>query len=247
MLKNLFLLLLMCLSIGCGAGKIQQLEDENRKLRSELTDLRSIQAQQSTDISEIKNQLRSISGNVEEIQHVSIGKTKELEASIIQLKSRVPPPAGVPEDLLNQDDDKIAAIQGESADLYRKALSELRTGDFDAAKASLSQFIEANPGTAFTDNAIFWLGVVYEKLGQNDRAIISYSEVFQKYPAEDMVAPALFNLSEAFGKLGSKSDQIVTLQKLVDEHKATPYAQKGLERLKQLQPGGTKKATGSKR
>lgn len=243
MIRNLFLLALIILTTSCGSARMQQLEEDNRRFKNEISDIRGLQAQQSSSINEIRAQIRSVSGNVEEIQHVSIGKTKELEASISQLKSRVPPPAGVPEDLLNQDDDKIAAIKGDSADLYRKALGEVRTGDFEGAKTDLSQFIEANPGTAFTDNAIFWLGIVYEKLGQTDRAIISYSEVFQKYPAEDMVPAALYHLSEAFLKLGSKGDAIITLQKLVDEHASSPLAEVGAEKLRQLQGSAAPKKT----
>ncbi len=242
MLRNLYFLTLIFLTTSCGTERIQQLEDDTRHLKSEIADIRSLQAQQSSHINEIRSQIRNISGNVEEIQHVSIGKTKELEASISQLKSRVPPPAGVPEDLLNQDDDRIAAIKGESADLYRDALGEVRAGNFESAKTKLSQFIEANPGTAFTDNAIFWLGIVYEKLGQADRAIISYSEVFQKYPAEDMVPAALYHLSDAFLKIGSKSDAVVTLQKLIEEHPNSPMAAAGVEKLKQLQPQAVKRS-----
>lgn len=247
MSRNLFFLTLIFLATSCSNERVLQLEEETRNLKKEVADIRSLQAQQSSSLNEVKSQIRSISGNVEEIQHVSIGKTRELEASISQLKSRVPPPAGVPEDLLNQDDDRIVAIKGESADLYRNALAEVRTGNFEAAKTKLSQFIEANPGTAFTDNAIFWLGIVYEKLGQVDRAIISYSEVFQKYPAEDMVPAALYHLAEAFLKLGSKSDAIVTLQKLIEEHPNSSMASAGIEKLRQLQPQAARRSLNQKK
>ena len=229
--------------VGCSAGKVEQLEVQVRELKSNLTDLRTLQAQQSSDLNSIRAELRQFSGRMEEIQHVSVGKTQELEQTITQLKSRVPPPAGVPEDLLNQDEERIASTPGAAADLYRKSLQQIRTGDFDGALRGLTQFIQENPGTAFTDNALFWQGIAAEKQGQYDRAIVSYSEVFQKYPAEDMVPAALFSLAEAFDKLGSKSDAVLTLQKLVDEHPRSPYASKGRARLMELQgpPAGSRR------
>ena len=99
-----------------------------------------------------------------------------------------------------------------------------------------NEFIQGNPGTAFTDNALFWTGVCYDKLGQFDRAIGSYSDVFQRYPAEDFVAPSLYRLAETFLKMDSKSEATLTLQKLVDEHKGTVWAQRGQELLTSIAP-----------
>jgi TolA-binding protein len=222
---------------ACAGNKVEQLDQESKSLKNDLTDLRTLQAQHSSAINEIRTQLRELSGKIEEIQHTSVGKTEELEQTISQLKSRVPPPAGVPEELLNQDEERIASLSGAAADDYKKSLSLIRTGDFEGAKQAFTGFIERNPGTAFTDNGLFWLGIAYDKLGQYDRAVGSFSEVFQKYPAEDMVAPALFFLSEALVKMGSKSDAVLTLQKLVDEHTSSQYGVRGKARLQELQGG----------
>ncbi len=222
---------------GCADARVEKLEQTVRAMKTDLADLRTLQAEHGTAINEMRNELRSVTGKVEEVQHVSVGKTQELEQTITRLQSRVPPPAGVPEELLNQDDEKIAPLTGGSADLYRQALAQIRTGDFEGAKASLQKFITDNPGTAFTDNALFWLGIVEDRMGANDRAVVNFSEVFQKYPAEDMVPPALYYLAESFAKMGSKQDAVLTLQKLVDEHPKSPFAARGRERLQELQPG----------
>jgi len=235
----LFGILFLGLLSACSGNKVEQLDQESKSLKNDLNDLRTLQAQHSSAINEIRTQLRELSGKIEEIQHTSVGKTEELEQTISQLKSRVPPPAGVPEELLNQDEERIASLSGPAADEYKKSLSLIRTGDFEGAKNAFNGFIEKNPGTAFTDNGLFWLGIAYDKLGQYDRAVGSFSEVFQKYPAEDMVAPALFFLSEALLKMGSKSDAILTLQKLVDEHASAPYGVRGKQRLQELQGGSS--------
>lgn len=224
-------------AVGCSGNKIEQLDQEVKRLKTDLIDLRQIQAQQSSDLSQVKTELRQLTGTMEEVQHVSVGKTRELEETLSRLKTRVPPPPGVPEDLLAQDEEKIAALTGPAADMFRNLLNLMRTGDFQAAQSGFQSFVEQNPNTAFTDNGLFWQGVANERLGRTDQAIVAYSEVFQKYPAEDMVAPALYFLAESFLKGGSKNEAVLTLQKLVEEHGRTTYGAKGKARLAELQGG----------
>lgn len=221
---------------ACSDSRIAQLEETTKKLKSEIADIRALQADQTSNLRSLSTELHSLTGKVEEVQHVSTGKTQELEQTITQLKSRVPPPAGVPEDLLNADDEKISQNSGPAADLYKQALQQLRTGDFENAKGTLATFVSQNPGTAFTDNALFWLGISCQKLGKYDQSVSFFSDVFQKYPAEDFVSPALFYLSDSLLKLGNKQDAILTLQKLIDEHPNDSITPKARAFLQELQP-----------
>ena len=123
---------------------------------------------------------------------------------------------------------------GPSADQYKGALARLRGGDFEGAKGAFSAFIEQNPGTAFTDNGLFWLGICYSKLGQYDRAIVSFSDVFQSYPAEDMVPASLYYLAETFVKTNSHDDAILTLEKLREDHPKSKFAAKARKRIAEI-------------
>ncbi len=203
-------------------------------LRQELDDLRSVQAEQSTGIAQLRTELRELSGKVEELQFQNKNKTAELERSLRTVSSRVPPPPGVPEDLLNADEQAIAPTTGPAADSYRQALQQVRTGEFDGARQTLQAFIDANPETAFTDNALFWLGITFERQNQLDRAVVAYGDVFKRFPAEDMVPPALFHLGEAFVQMGSFENALVTFQKLVDEHPRSQYVVQAKARIKEL-------------
>ncbi len=221
---------------ACSDGRITQLEETTRKLKTEIADIRALQAEQTTSLRQIGSEMRSLTGRVEEVQHVSTGKTQELEQTITKLKSRVPPPAGVPEDLLNADDERIAANSGPAAEQYKLALQQIRTGDLESANQTLTSFITSNPGTAFTDNALFWLGITYQKLGKYDQAVGAFSDVFGKYPAEDFVPPSLFYLADTFVKTGAKQDAVLTLQKLLDEHPSSIVTPRAKALLSELQP-----------
>jgi TolA-binding protein len=232
-LRSLSSIIIVCgLISGCADGKkVRMLRTE---LESEVRDLRSVQAEHTASLNQIRSEMRQISGQIEELQYLSQGKARELEKTIQQLGSRVPPPPGVPEDLLSADQERIAQVSGDAADTFRTALNQMRSGDFEGAKSNLDNFILANPGTAFTDNALFWLGIAHMKSGQYDRAIVSLSDVFQTYPAEDMVAPSLFFLSEVFEKSRSNEDAMLTLEKLIDEHPKSVYAAKAKAKLRNL-------------
>lgn len=228
---------------GCASGKIDQLDDTVSALKKELQEVRSIQAEHTASINEIRAQVGQLSGAVEETQHLAKGRTEELERTLESVSSRVPPPAGVPEELLNRDDESISRIQSPAAATYRSALQLLRRGDFERSLGGFTSFISENPGTAYTDNALFWSGVCYEKMGQLDRAVGAYSDVFQRFPAEDFVPISLLRLGETFAGLGQKQEAAAALQKLIDEHPRASEAVRARELLAQLQPakGGKKR------
>jgi tol-pal system protein YbgF len=228
---------LLCLALMSAVGCSKRIDDLEQRTDAAIAELRNIQAEHTAALSEVRSDVRTLSGKVEEIQYVSVGKTRELEKSLLRLGTRVPPPPGVPEDLLSQDEEAIARLSGAGAEGYRQALAQLRSGDLEEARKAFSRFVEQNPGTAFTDNALFWLGICFTKLGQYDRAVVAFSDVYQKYPAEDMVPAALFYLSEALVKAGSVKDAELSLQKLIDEHAKSSFAAKARMRLAELRKG----------
>lgn len=214
---------------GCAGGgsKLQSLEDS-------LSDLRALQAKQSAKVDELQLEIDKIKGSLDEIEFAVLGKTKELEQRLKRFGSRVPPPEGVPADLLNQDQERIARNTGEAAETFARALELLRAGDFPGAQELFQTFVDANPDTAFSDNALFWIGISLEKQGLYDRAVVAYSEVFQRFPAEDRVPAALFHLGGAFHKMDSVEEAKLTYQKLIDEHPRSSYAAKAKEELASL-------------
>jgi tol-pal system protein YbgF len=231
--RILSLIVVSSISTGCASGKIAQLEEDLQNLRGQLTEIRSIQAENTSGLNEIRSQVSQLSGKVDETQHLAKGKTEELERTLELVSSRVPPPAGVPEDLLNLDDERISRINSAPAQLYRQALQALRAGQFVQSRTLFETFIGQNPGTAFTDNALFWSGVSFEKTNELDRAIGAYGDVYQRFPAEDFAPVALFRLADLFDKNGSGNDARVAFQKLVDDYPRSVEAGRAREILNQ--------------
>ncbi len=229
-------LLLAVLSTGCAGARIDDLE---QRMNSELRQMREEIAGQNNQIEELRSQLGKVTGRVEEVQHVAVGRTSELEQNLQRVSSRMPPPPPVPEDLLNLDESSISRQNGPAAELFLGGLKQLRSGDFSGARDTFSRFVDENPSTAFTDNGYFWQGISYEGLGQLDRAVAAYSLGFQKFPAEDRVPASLYKLGDVFDQLNQKKDALLTFEKLVEEHPSSDYAAKARARLSALRPTRT--------
>jgi len=224
--KFIHLSILTASVVGCSSGV--------RVVQEDVRDLRTISAEHTAELGQVREQLRIISGQIEELQFQSVGKTKELEKSLARLGSRVPPPASVPQKLLEEDDEKISRISGESAQLFASGLKKLRVGAFEEAIGDFSRFISENPETSFSDNSLFWLGIAYESTGKYEDAIASYSNAFQRFPAEDRAAISIFRLGKVFAKLGSASDAKLAFQKLIDDYPKSTYVAEAKAALKKL-------------
>jgi tol-pal system protein YbgF len=253
LVRKINCLLLILAAASCSDSRIDQLE---LRVTNELRQMRSEIADQNNQIEELRGEIGSVTGKVEEVQHTASGKTEQLAETLKRMSSRVPPPAPVPEELLNIDEQLISRQEGAAADVFASGLRQLREGEFGNARDTFLRFAEENPDTAFTDNAYFWQGIAFEGLNQYDRAVAAFSLGFQRFPAEDRVPANLFYLAEVFEQMGQKKDAELTYEKLLDEHPKSDFAERAKKRLDVLRPPTSKApaakpmakaATGSKK
>ncbi|MDR2338222.1 MAG: tetratricopeptide repeat protein [Deltaproteobacteria bacterium] len=222
--SDFLILFLLFLQVSCSG--------QTNELNTNLGQLRTVQAEMTTKISDLQSNIDLLTGRVEELEYKLRGQTEQIERKLDFVSSRVPPPEGVPEDLLNSDEEALKLNTGQSATSYKVGLSQIRTGDFEAARQTFLVFIENNPNTAYTDNALFWTGITWELIDNYDRAIVAYNDAYQKFPAEDYAPVAIYQISECFRKMNDTNNMRLMLQKLIDEYPKSKYASLVRERLK---------------
>lgn len=232
MTRNLLLLSLISLCACAQAVPSRRLNQE--PTASDLQEIRALQAEHTTTLESLRTELRELQGRVDELEYRGEGRVKELESTIKRVSSRVPAPAGIPEDILRSDEEQIVKNTGPAAELYQAGLQSIRTGDFQTAIEMFSKFVTENPDTTFSDNALYWKGLCFERVGEYDRAIVALSEVFQKYPAEDRVPHSLLMLGEVFLKMNAKADAELSFKKLIDDHPKSLQAQEAKKRLQTI-------------
>ena len=213
------------------SGKLDKRTLENQRA---IADIRTLQAEQTVAFNQLEHRTRELIGKVEELEFLARGKTAQLEARLDRFSMRVPPPEGVPEDLLNEDEERISLDRADSANEFRRGLQLLRVGNFEEAIGAFNAYRRSPSSPAFLDNAAFWIGIGQEKLGNYDRSIVTYSEVADQFPSSDRAAVCLYRLAGVFAKIGEKENARVTYQKLIDDHPRNEFSELARKKLRRL-------------
>lgn len=234
-MKKVSLLLLALTFTGCS---IQHLEDDMEKLKLGIKDLRSVQAEQTLKIADLEEQLRRVSGSIEEVQYATdqkLGRSLEtLQGDLSSLKKRVPPPAIVPEDQLLEDEQSISALPTEMVEPVTKGLESLRQGDFQRSLAYWDECIDLASGTDWEPLAVFWRAVTLEGLTRPSDAIQEYLGLVKSYPKSTRAPVALYRQANLLVRLGDRKVAKITYNKLVADYPKSPLAAAAKQAAKDL-------------
>jgi len=224
--------------VTSGCVNTAQLQSDVDRLSASLADLRSTQAEQLADLGTIKSEVRILSGRLDELEHsqkVGLGgDLSSVRADLETLKSRVPPPAIVPADALDEDQGKGGSLPPEVAPKFESGMANIRKGEFSIAKGLLEETLDAVYGTPDAPLVLFWLGIAEEGLAQNERAVKHYAELITRYPKFRRVPLALLRQASVLIRLGDKKTANLTLKKLIADFPKSNEAGRARERLKDL-------------
>ncbi len=107
------------------------------------------------------------------------------------------------------------ALPGGSADEdYRYAMSFLRQGDYGAAEAAFSQFLQAHGDSSLAGNAQYWLGETYYVREQYQDAARAFLSGYQKYSSSPKAPDSLLKLGITLAALGQTEDACLTLSEV---------------------------------
>lgn len=102
------------------------------------------------------------------------------------------------------------AANGPEAE-FEAGLALMRAGNFDAAQARLSGFVAANPNSALTGDALYWIGETHYVRGAFDKAAESFLQTFRDHPKSRKAPDALLKLGMTLGQLGLQKEACLTL------------------------------------
>jgi tol-pal system protein YbgF len=177
------------------------------------------QAELLAHYSELKEQIASLQGSVEEIKATSKGSAK---------------------------DDRLAALEREISDLralvdaqkeppkslYETGLEKYRAGRYAEAMADLKSYIASSPDPNLADDAQFWIGESLFSMEKYEDAILQYDLVTKRYSKGDKVPEALLKEGMAFYKTGDGQTGNLVLQRLIQGYPATEAAAKARKIVK---------------
>ena len=220
-LRPISFLLLSTAFVGCIP---QSFELRVKHLESSVNDIRSLQAEQTSQIADLQSELRKLTGKTEEIEYTTNQKfgtdMNSLKQDLSSLKRRVPPPANVPVQPLEEDE--VMAERGGFTYLS-DALLKLRAGNYTDALPQLEQALSTVPSD-YQANVIFWQGVTYDGLSEFKNALATYNDLITSNPKSRRAPLALIRQASVFERIGDGKAAQFALQKLISDYPDAPEA-----------------------
>jgi len=214
----------------------QRLDDEIDRLKVSLKDLRSVQAEQTTKISELEDEVRKITGSIQEVQYATdqkLGRSIEnLQGDVSLLRKRVPPPTIVPQEELAKDEESLSGLPSELSGPVAQGLQSLREGNFERALAFWDESLDLAVGTDWEAMTIFWRTITLEGLQKSPEAVQEYLNLVKRFPKYKRAPLALYRQGQLLLRLGDKKVARLSFIKLVSDYPKSPEADLARQELK---------------
>jgi tol-pal system protein YbgF len=211
----------------------------------------------SVEIEELRAQVASLEGRIDEAEHQAEsalsearaarqeaagggavgpgpgpGPGPELGGRATQAPASVDP-STLPEGAAGQS---VGAneVQG-----YREAYAAWRAGDTQACIDRFQQFLQTYPSSAYADDAAFWMADCYFKRGEYQLAILRFDDVPRMYPTGNKAADALYRQGEALIRLGPSYSKAArrAFERVVQEYPDSPRVPEAKRQLEALRTG----------
>jgi len=239
---------------------VQQSLDSSNQLHNQMGSLQKtvqdMQANTTSTISSMTQQQQGISDNVQDVQ-ARVAKLSqqlndiqsELQSIDAKVSGNAPPggaapgaaPNGVPNAALPNgaaSPDGAAAPNAMapiSADtLYRNALRDYTSGNYDLSRQEFSDYIKHFPQNDLASNAQFYLGEIAYAQGDYKAAIAAYDTVLQNYPQSFKLGASLLKKGMAELALGMKISARRDLREVVRRFPGSDEARRAEAKLRQM-------------
>lgn len=202
----------------------ERLEQLERLNAEQMEILRALRAEGSTDREEILIRIDALA----EVSTESSARAGRLDGKmdrIIHKMNRVP----VTPMEKAEGDSTVSFL--EPKPLYDAAYLDLVRGNYQAARAGFDAYLQAFPGNALSDDALYWMGECFLAEGTPGEALRRFDRLERDYPESERIPPALLKMAECYRELGDKGEARKILTRLVDEYPSTVEAPLAREQL----------------
>ena len=210
-----------------GRARVGELEKANtlvfEQLRRSLLDLNAQLEAQRADNAKLRGAQEQIARDLAELQRTVKEASRSVDERLRQLEPQKVSLDG--KDFLADPDERRG---------HDQAMAALRSGDFDKAAASLTNFVQRYPASGYIDSARFWLGnALYGQKNYKD-AITVFRTLVAASPAHPRVPEAMLAIANCQIEMKDVRGARKTIDDLVKAHPTSEAAVAGKERLTNL-------------
>ncbi|MBN1141650.1 MAG: tol-pal system protein YbgF [Deltaproteobacteria bacterium] len=250
-----------CLPVQQGANLQRDMDETKRRLAylerrvtSESLDIKDEtgrnlttviqkQANLQADIDNLRVEMQSLKGRVEDVSQQNarlreelallrdqmVLKTSDLETKLKQAaggtssaKALLPAASPAPETASPEE-------------LYKKGLELVREkGDFGEGRQLFKRFLAASPQHPLAPNAMYWIGEAYYGEKDYESAVLQFQEVLQKYPQHPKAPASLLKQGLAFQAMGEVKNALILFDQVAASFPKSPEAQMAAKKAAEL-------------
>lgn len=220
-----------------------------KKNVSTLDTMRAGQANTAADLSELKDTVQQLRGQIESLKKEFATNSKRDDQrldnillkinfieSFLEIDSKNA--SGASADKTSKSNDMtVSNDTGKKLDkekAYSAAYQTFQQGHYDKARSKFQKFLENFPNSEYSDNAQFWIGECYFFEEKYEEAILEYDKVTKNYPNGNKVPYALLKQGLAFSKLGDKTSAKLLLQQVIKNYPNTSQARIARSSLQEI-------------
>lgn len=206
-----------------------------------LTPSDDVTARMQLQITQMQEQLRTMNGRVEEVQHgISVLEqrldrmSEDVEGRLLAIEDALakgmPAAAAAPagETPTENSGAEVAVAsppvvvpelpEGTPREQYDFAYDFLKKREWIEGRAALQAFLDKNPNDGLSDNASYWIGETYYINKQYKQAAKAFLEGYKRYPKADKAPDNLFKLGKSLAALGEADKACTTYAKLLEDY-----------------------------
>lgn len=196
----------------------------------------AVSARMQLQLNQIQEQVRSMNGRVEEVQHrISLLETQlqrmaeDLEIRLQEMEDRIAGGVGA------GATSKSAAAGPAAADVlaalpsdadaraqYDFAFDLLKKRDYDAATIAFQAFLDRNGKDPLAGNALYWLGETRYVQKQYGEAAKIFLDGYKRFPKGSKAPDNLLKLGMSLAALNKPKDACKTFARMLSEFKKAP-------------------------
>lgn len=214
-----------------------------------LEAMRTGQASVAADITDLRENLQQLRGQVETLKKDFTSYTKKEDQRFDNMMLKINfienfLEIGTKNNLSDNADKSSKAATGSSTKdtakkqdkekAYSAAYQIFKEGNYDKARTEFENFLNTYPDSEYSDNAQFWVGECYFFEQKYEAAILEYEKVTKNYPNGNKVPYALLKQGMSFLKLGDKTSAKLLLQQVIKNYPNTSQARIARSSLQEI-------------
>ena len=233
-------------------AKMAVVDSELTTLKKSVTALEAMrtgQASAAADITDLRENLQQLRGQVETLKKDFTSNSKKdeqrFESILLKInfienfleignKNNLSDAADKSSKSTAGSTTKDTAKKQDKEKAYSAAYQIFREGNYDKARTEFQNYLSAYPDSEYSDNAQFWVGECYFFEQKYEAAILEYEKVTKNYPNGNKVPYALLKQGMSFLKLGDKTSAKLLLQQVIKNYPNTSQARIARSSLQEI-------------